>query len=165
LRIRTIALDGATLQMVSHGLVTGALFFLLGMLQDRAHSRDMSEFGGLLGRVPWLGWSFILMAFASLGLPGLAHFPAEFQVFLATLNTAPWAIIAILAIVVTAGLYLRAIAAVFLGSENEKWLEMRDLDRREKLVIVPLLILTVLVGVAPGWLIDMIHTTMASLSF
>ncbi|KZZ20384.1 oxidoreductase, partial [Sulfitobacter sp. HI0082] len=61
LRIRTIALDGATLQMVSHGLVTGALFFLLGMLQDRAHSRDMSEFGGLLGRVPWLGWSFILM--------------------------------------------------------------------------------------------------------
>jgi|TARA_R110002020_G_scaffold193254_3_gene393454 NADH-quinone oxidoreductase subunit M len=165
LRIRTIALDGATLQMVSHGLVTGALFFLLGMLQDRAHSRDMSEFGGLLGRVPWLGWSFILMAFASLGLPGLAHFPAEFQVFLATLNTAPWAIIAILAIVVTAGLYLRAIAAVFLGSENEKWLEMRDLDRREKLVIVPLLILTVLVGVAPSWLINMIHTTMESLSF
>jgi|TARA_R110000787_G_scaffold31181_7_gene82980 NADH-quinone oxidoreductase subunit M len=164
-RIRTIALDGATLQMVSHGLVTGALFFLLGMLQDRAHSRDMSEFGGLLGRVPWLGWSFILMAFASLGLPGLAHFPAEFQVFLATLNTAPWAIIAILAIVVTAGLYLRAIAAVFLGSENEKWLEMRDLDRREKLVIVPLLILTVLVGVAPSWLINMIHTTMESLSF
>ena len=164
-RIRTIALDGATLQMVSHGLVTGALFFLLGMLQDRAHSRDMGEFGGLLGRVPWLGWSFILMAFASLGLPGLAHFPAEFQVFLATLNTAPWAIIAILAIVVTAGLYLRAIAAVFLGSENEKWLEMHDLDRREKLVIVPLLILTVLVGVAPSWLINMIHTTVESLSF
>tara|TARA_R110002074_G_scaffold124886_2_gene261563 strand:- start:10576 stop:12036 length:1461 start_codon:yes stop_codon:yes gene_type:complete len=164
-RIRVIALDGATLQMVSHGLVTGALFFLLGMLQDRAHSRDMGDFGGLLARVPWLGWAFILSAFASLGLPGLAHFPAEFQVFLATLNTAPWAIIAILAIVVTAGLYLRAIAAVFLGAENEKWAEMPDLDRREKLVIVPLLILTVLVGVAPGWLIDMIHTTMASLSF
>ncbi len=164
-RIRTIALDGATLQMVSHGLVTGALFFLLGMLQDRAHTRDMGAFGGLLARVPWLGWTFILSAFASLGLPGLAHFPAEFQVFLATLNAAPWAIVAILAIVVTAGLYLRAIAAVFLGSENEKWAEMPDLDRREKLVIVPLLILTVLVGVAPGWLIDMIHTTMASLSF
>ena len=164
-RIRTIALDGATLQMVSHGLVTGALFFLLGMLQDRAHTRDMGEFGGLLGRVPWLGWAFILSAFASLGLPGLAHFPAEFQVFLATLNTAPWAIIAILAIVVTAGLYLRAIAAVFLGAKTEKWAEMPDLDRREKLVIVPLLILTILVGVSPGWLIDMIHTTMASLSF
>ena len=164
-RIRVIALDGATLQMVSHGLVTGALFFLLGMLQDRAHTRDMGEFGGLLGRVPWLGWAFILSAFASLGLPGLAHFPAEFQVFLATLNAAPWAIIAILAIVVTAGLYLRAIAAVFLGEKSGKWAEMPDLDRREKLVIVPLLVLTIVVGVSPGWLIDMIHTTMASLSF
>ena len=163
--IRTIALDGATLQMVSHGLVTGALFFLVGMLQDRAHSREMSDFGGLLGRVPWLGWAFILSAFASLGLPGLAHFPAEFQIFLATLNAAPWAIVAILAIVVTAGLYLRAIAAVFLGPVNEKWAAMPDLDRREKLAVVPLLILTILVGVAPGWLIDMIHTTMASLSF
>jgi len=164
-RIRTIALDGATLQMVSHGLVTGALFFLVGMLQDRAHKRDMADFGGLLPRLPWLGWAFILSAFASLGLPGLAHFPAEFQIFLATLDSAPWAIVAILAIVVTAGLYLRAIAAVFLGAANETWAALPDLDRREMLVIVPLLILTILVGVAPGWLIDMIDTTMASLSF
>jgi len=162
-RIRTIGLDGASLQMVSHGLVTGALFFLVGMLQDRAHSRGIGEFGGLLGRVPWLGWAFILSAFASLGLPGLAHFPAEFQIFLATLNAAPWAIVAILAIVVTAALYLRAIAAVFLGEANPKWADMPDLDGREKLVIVPLLILTVLVGVAPGWLIDIIHTTMTGL--
>lgn len=163
--IRVIALDGATLQMVSHGLVTGALFFLAGMLQDRAHSRDIDDFGGLLSRVPWLGWAFILSAFASLGLPGLAHFPAEFQVFLATLNTAPWAIVAILAIVVTAGLYLRAIAAVFLGETNEKWAVMPDLSQREMLVIVPLLILTILVGVVPSWLLDTIHTSMASLSF
>jgi NADH-quinone oxidoreductase subunit M len=163
--IRVIALDGATLQMISHGLVTAALFFLVGMLQDRAHIRGISDFGGLLKFVPWLGWAFIISAFASLGLPGLAHFPAEFQIFLATLNTQPWAVIAILAIVVTAGLYLRAIAAVFLGEPNEKWAALPDLDRREKLVIVPLLILTVLVGVAPSWLLDMIHTTMASLSF
>ena len=164
-RIRAIALDGATLQMVSHGLVTGALFFLVGMIQDRAHGREIADFGGLLSRVPMLGWAFILSAFASLGLPGLAHFPAEFQVFLATLNTAPWAIVAILAIVVTAGLYLRAIAAVFLGAPNEKWATMPDLDRRELLAIAPLLILTILVGVAPGWLIGMIHATMTSLSF
>jgi NADH-quinone oxidoreductase subunit M len=164
-KIRAVALDGATLQMVSHGLVTGALFFLVGMLQDRAHTRDIDGFGGLLGRVPWLGWAFILSAFASLGLPGLAHFPAEFQIFLATLNAQPWAVVAILAIVVTAGLYLRAIAAVFLGAENEKWTTMPDLDRREKLVILPLLGLTILVGVAPAWLLEMIHTTMASLTF
>lgn len=163
--IRVIALDGATLQMVSHGIVTAALFFLVGMLQDRAHLRDRGDFGGLLGRVPWLGWAFIVSAFASLGLPGLAHFPAEFQIFLATLNVQPWAVVAIVAIVVTAGLYLRAIAAVFLGELNEKWATLPDLDRREMLVIVPLLILTILVGVAPSGLLNVIHTTMASLSF
>jgi len=164
-KIRAVALDGATLQMVSHGLVTGALFFLVGMLQDRAHSREMTDFGGLLGRVPWLGWAFILSAFASLGLPGLAHFPAEFQIFLATLQAQPWAIVAILAIVVTAGLYLRSIAQVFLGEANEKWSAMPDLNRAEMWVIVPLLALTILIGVAPGVLIDMIHTTMAGLNF
>jgi len=163
--IRAVALDGATLQMVSHGLVTSALFFLVGMLQDRAHERDMAGFGGLLGQIPRLGWAFILSAFASLGLPGLAHFPAEFQIFLATLNVQPWAAVAILAIVVTAGLYLRAIAAAFLGPANEKWAKLPDLDRREMLVIVPLLILTVLIGIAPSLLLNMIHTTMTSLSF
>ncbi len=162
-KLRTVALDGATLQMISHGLVTGALFFLVGMLQDRAHTRDMAQFGGLLKVTPMLGWAFIISAFASLGLPGLAHFPAEFQIFLATLSIQPWAIVAILAIVVTAGLYLRAIAQVFLGEPGEKWLKMPDLDRRELLAIVPLLILIILVGVAPSWLLDMIHTTMAAL--
>jgi NADH-quinone oxidoreductase subunit M len=163
--LRAVALDGATLQMVSHGLVTGALFFLVGMLQDRAHTRDMGEFGGLLKVTPILGWAFVISAFASLGLPGLAHFPAEFQIFLATLSIEPWAIVAILAIVVTAGLYLRAIAQVFMGEPVEKWLAMPDLDRRELLTVAPLLILIILVGVAPSWLLDIIHTTMATLKF
>ncbi|MFV2035719.1 MAG: NuoM family protein, partial [Halocynthiibacter sp.] len=164
-KLRAVALDGATLQMVSHGLVTGALFFLVGMLQDRAHTREMDQFGGLLKTVPWLGWAFILSAFASLGLPGLAHFPAEFQIFLATLSIQPWAIIAILAIVVTAGLYLRAIARVFLGEEGDKWLDMPDLDRRDLLTIIPLLVLIIAVGVAPSWLLDVIHATTTTLKF
>lgn len=162
-RLKVIALDGATLQMVSHGLVTGALFFLVGMLQDRAHSREMGDFGGILGRVPWLGWAFILSAFASLGLPGLAHFPAEFQIFLATLGAMPWGVIALVGIVVTAGLYLRAIAKVFLGEADDRWAAMPDLTLRERLTVVPLLALTVLIGVAPGWLIGMIHATMTGL--
>ncbi len=164
-KMRAVALDGATLQMVSHGLVTGALFFLVGMLSDRAHTRDMAAFGGLLKVTPLLGWTFIVSAFASLGLPGLAHFPAEFQIFLATLNIQPWAIVSILAIVVTAALYLRAIARVFLGDTNEKWQSMPDLDRRELFVIVPLIILIVAIGVAPSWLLDMIHATTVALKF
>jgi len=162
---RAMALDGAVLQMVSHGLVTGALFFLVGMLQDRAHTRDMDRFGGLLKPVPLLGWSFVLAAFASLGLPGLAHFPAEFQIFLVTLRVEPVAVIVILGIVVTAGLYLRAIGKVFLGEPREEWAGMSDLDRRELLTLAPLWVLMVAVGVAPSLVLDIIHKTTAALQF
>ncbi len=165
--IRAIALDGSVLQMVSHGLVTGALFLLVGMLQDRAHTREMDQFGGLLGVVPVLGWSFILVAFASLGLPGLAHFPAEFQIFLATLQVEPNAIFVIIAVVVTAGLYLRAISKVFLGQVGTKWNSdtMSDLSYREILALGPLLILTIALGISPAWVLDIIHSTTSVLQF
>ncbi len=163
--MRAIALDGATLQMVSHGLVTGALFFLVGMLKARTHTREMDDLGGLLKVMPLLGWSFILASFASLGLPGLAHFPAEFQIFLATLNVQPIAVISILAIVVTAGLYLRAIGLVFMGEPGKKWLKLPDLDRREIVVLTPLLALTIVIGIAPSWVLNVIHTTTAALVF
>lgn len=160
---RAIALDGAVLQMVSHGLVTGALFFLVGMLQDRAHSRELGEFGGLLKTVPVLGWSFVLAAFASLGLPGLAHFPAEFQVFLATMRVEPWAVVVILGIAITAGVYLKALREAFLGESRARWQGMPDLSLRELLVVAPLLVLTVAIGVAPSWVLDTIHRTTAAL--
>ena len=163
--IRATALDGSVLQMVSHGLVTGALFFLVGMLQDRAHTREMDQFGGLLKITPILGWSFVLAAFASLGLPGLAHFPAEFQIFLTTLQVEPAAVIVILGIVITAGLYLRAIGKVFLGEPAGKWLAMSDLNTREVLTLAPLLILIIVVGIAPSLVLDVIHKTTAALPF
>jgi len=163
--VRATALDGSVLQMISHGLVTGALFFLVGMIQDRAHTREMDQFGGLLKIVPVLGWSFVLAAFASLGLPGLAHFPAEFQIFLATLRVEPVAVIVILGIVITAGLYLQAISKVFLGEPREQWAGMKDLNTREVLTMAPLLILIIVVGIAPAWVLDVIHTTTVALQF
>jgi len=165
--IRAIALDGSVLQMVSHGLVTGALFLLVGMLQDRTHTREMDQFGGLMQVVPVLGWSFVLAAFASLGLPGLAHFPAEFQIFLATLQVDPIAIIAILGIVITAGLYLRAIARVFLGEVTGQWTTetMPDLNYRELLALGPILILIIALGIAPAWVLDVIHKTTSVIQF
>lgn len=163
--IRATALDGAVLQMVSHGVVTGALFFLVGMLDDRAHTREMERFGGLLKYVPFLGWSFVLAAFASLGLPGLAHFPAEFQIFLATLREEPAALVMILGIVITAGLYLRAIGKVFFGEPNEQWAGMETLNTREVLTLTPLLVLIILIGVAPSWLLGTIHQTTMSLHY
>ena len=155
---RAVAIDGAVLQMVSHGVVTGALFLLVGMLQDRAGTREMGVFGGLLRQTPALGWFFILAAFASLGLPGLAHFPAEFQIFLGTFGEWPvLAAIVVIGIVITAGLYLRAIQATFLGALPERWQAMPDLGRRELWAVVPLLLLTIAIGVAPRWLLDVIH--------
>ena len=161
--VRAVALDGAVLQMFSHGLVTGALFFLVGMIQDRAHSREMGEFGGLLKTVPLLGWSFILAAFASLGLPGLAHFPAEFQIFLATLGSAPAAVVVILGIAIIAGTFLKALRETFLGEPRQQRHAMPDLSTRELLAVVPLLALTVATGVAPSWVLDIIHQTTSAL--
>ncbi|HEX2916358.1 MAG TPA: NADH-quinone oxidoreductase subunit M [Chloroflexia bacterium] len=158
--VRALALDGAVLQMVSHGIVTGVLFLLVGTLQDRAETREMGQFGGLLRVVPLLGWFFILAAFASLGLPGLAHFPAEFQIFLGTIDVWPLAAaITVIGIVITAGLYLRAIQSTFLGQLTPRWKDMPDLKARELWAIVPLLALTVLIGITPFWLLDLIHHT------
>jgi NADH-quinone oxidoreductase subunit M len=160
---RSLALDGAVLQMVSHGVVTGVLFLLVGMLQERAHTREMGEFGGLLRIMPALGWAFVLAAFASLGLPGLAHFPAEFQIFLGTFYVYPMAVAATLGIVVTAGLYLRTIQIAFLGEPKGEWTGMKDLNGREVLAAAPLLALAVLIGVAPLLLLDVIHATTEAL--
>jgi len=161
--VRAVALDGAVLQMFSHGLVTGALFFLVGMIQERAHTREMGEFGGLLKTVPLLGWSFVLAAFASLGLPGLAHFPAEFQIFLATLGTTPIAVVVILGIAIIAGTFLKALRETFLGEPRDRWNKMPDLSPREILAVAPLLVLTVATGAAPSWVLDVIHRTTLAL--
>ena len=159
---RARALDGAVLQMVSHGLVTGALFFIVGMLQDRAHTREMDKYSGVLRAAPVLGWAFVLAAFASLGLPGLAHFPAEFQVFLATLGVYPVAVVVVLGIAVTAGLYLRALGISFLGEPGDgPASKLPDLGRRELLTLIPLLALIVVVGVVPSLVLDVVHATTA----
>jgi len=159
-QVRTLALDGAVLQMVSHGLVTGALFLVVGALQERAHTREMGAFGGLLRVTPALGWFFVLFSFASLGLPGLAHFPAEFQIFLGSFRVYPVAAaVALVGIAVTAGLYLRAIRVSFFG-RPDGWLQgMRDLGVREVLATAPLLALTIVVGVYPALILGVVHHT------
>ncbi len=97
-------------------------------------------------------------AFASLGLPGLAHFPAEFQIFLGAFQVWPVAaVFAVLGIVITAGLYLRAIQMTFFGPLAERWETMPDLHAYEVWAIAPLLILVVLIGVAPGGILTVIH--------
>ena len=153
-------LDGAVLQMVSHGIVTGGLFLLIGALQDRTHTRDMGQLGGLAPAYPVLSGLFILASFASLGLPALAHFPAEFQIFLGGYQVAPVATALLLVgLIITTALYLRAIQRVFLGEQPAVLSPLGDLGARELWAIGPLMALIVLIGLYPEFLLGLIHAT------
>lgn len=161
---RTRALDGAVLQMVSHGLVTGALFLIVGAVQDRSESRNMDKIGGFLKAAPILSGFFILAAFASLGLPGLAHFPAEFQIFLGTFSEFPVAVgITLLGLVITTALYLRAIQKVFMGGEITGIIKLKDLSSRELWAMVPLILLIIIIGVYPESILSVINATTQAL--
>ncbi len=153
------ALSGATLQMVSHGIVTAMLFLLVGALQDRTGTREMAAMSGVLHAYPRLSGLFILAAFASLGLPGLAHFPAEFQIFLGGFAVSPAAVLCILTgLALTAALYLRSIQTVFMGDRSRS-LAAGDLDAREGWAIAPLAVITLAIGIYPGPLLAVIRAT------
>ncbi|MFA6092831.1 MAG: NADH-quinone oxidoreductase subunit M [Elusimicrobiota bacterium] len=153
---------GAALQMITHGLITGALFLLVGVIYDRAHTRDINAFGGLAAKLPVYAGLMSLTCFASLGLPGLAGFISEFLCFLGAFPA--WKIytsIAVIGILVTAAFFLRMLQKVFMGPINEKWAGMSDMDARELFAVVPLAALTVLFGVWPKLLLDMMNPTLS----
>lgn len=159
-----LALSGATLEMVAHGLITGALFLLAGSIWTRAETYEVDELGGLAGRAPAMTGAIGLAAFASLGLPGLAGFVAEFQIFAGTFAIYPvLAGIALLGIVITAALFLRMLQKAFLGALPDRWLAWPDLTRTEVAALVPVLALVVVIGVAPSWVLDVIDTTASTL--
>jgi NADH-quinone oxidoreductase subunit M len=156
---RSIAMTGAVVEMVAHGLITGALFLVSGSILARGGTYELDQFGGLAGRAPRLAGITMLAAFASLGLPGLAGFVAEFQIFAGTLGVYPWlAGIGLLGIVITAALFLRMIQQVFLGDLPVRWDGWRDLGRAELFALVPLAVLVVVIGVVPSWLIRVIDS-------
>ncbi|MBA3326940.1 MAG: NADH-quinone oxidoreductase subunit M [Solirubrobacterales bacterium] len=158
-RARDLALDGAVLQMLAHGFVTGALFFLAGFIQARARTRELGDLGGLMRPMPVFGSLTALAFFASLGLPGLAQFPAEFQIFLGTFDVYPAiAALAVLGIVVTAALFLLALQRAFLGLTPPRWAGLRDLGARELLALLPLLAFVVALGVYPRLALDVIES-------
>ncbi len=154
---RELAIDGAVLQMVAHGLVTGALFFIAGFIQTRTKTRELGQLGGLMRPMPVYGTFAAVAFFASLGLPGLAQFPAEFQIFLGTFEVWPAvAAVVLVGIVITAGLFLRALQQAFLGETPDRWRKLGDLRARELTALVPLIVLTVALGVYPRLVLDVI---------
>ncbi len=149
------AMLGALLQMFTHGLITGGLFLLVGVLYDRAHTRDLDAFGGLWAKMPVYGSILIFTALASLGLPGLAGFVSEFLVLIGSFPVYKWmAILACLGILLAAAYLLYMIQRVLLGPANPKWAKLPDINAREIFTVVPLMILILAIGIYPKWILE-----------
>lgn len=160
---RQLAVTGAVTQMVSHGLLTGALFLLSGVLYDRGHTYDMDAYSGLAARTPIYAGVTALAAFGSLGIPGLAGFVAEFQIFTGSIGSVAAAgAVALLGILLTAALFLVALHRIFLGplrlpDAPGAARPFADLRPAEAAAVLPLLALAVAIGVAPRFLLDVIE--------
>ncbi len=154
--VQRIAISGAMVQMVSHGLTTGALFLLAGVLRDRRGSSLLDRFGGLAGVAPRFAGLFAVAVLASLGLPAFSGFVAEFQVFTGSIGATWWAAAALPGIVLVAALLLVAFQRLFTGPRSRAAEGFADLDRRETTAIGVLLVLSLAVGVVPGPLLALI---------
>jgi NADH-quinone oxidoreductase subunit M len=157
-----IALNGAILQMFNHGLSAAGMFFLVGVIYERTHTRNLEELGGLFPLVPVYGGILIFTSMASLGLPGLNGFVSEFLVVrgtypILTLYTA----ISMLGLLFTGAYILKAIMKVLHGPLNEHWgrgeHRIAEMSSREVLVAAPLMVLMLVLGIWPGWMLEVIN--------
>ena len=152
-------LQGGVIQMVNHGLTTGALFLLVGMIYDRRHTREIADYGGLARVMPLFAGFFLFTAFASIGLPGLNGFIGEFKILLGSYVTLPGhAIVAAFGVVLAAIYMLWAYERMFTGPvtnpDNEG---LRDLNGRELAMILPIAVLIVFLGIYPKPALDRIQ--------
>ena len=151
-----MGIHGAVFQMISHGIVSGALFLCVGVIYDRLHTRDIEAFGGLVERMPRYAFAFMVFTMANVGLPGTSGFVGEFLTMIGTFQVNTWvAFFAAFGVILSAAyalwLYRRVI---FGGLTKESLMGMLDLDRREIAVLVPLIVLTILFGFWPAPILD-----------
>jgi NADH-quinone oxidoreductase subunit M len=144
-----LAYQGVVMQMIAHGISTGALFILVGQLYERIHTRDLNNMGGLWEKVPVLGAIGLIFSMASLGLPGLGNFIAELLILIGVFKTSILMSCLASAGLIAATIYsLRIVQRVFLGNKNKEW-EINDLNGREKLVSAAMVIVIVGLGLFP----------------
>jgi NADH-quinone oxidoreductase subunit M len=143
-------MNGAMYQMIAHGISSAGMFFLVGVIYDRAHHRDLNKFRGLYEPMPLYGGISAIIFFAAMGLPGLCGFPGEFFVVIGTYSASPtFSLLAALTVVLTAAYILWTLQRVFMGV-NPVYKDYKDIDYRELACIVPLVILAVVLGVFPN---------------
>ena len=156
--------SGAMLQMFTHGLISAALFMLVGMIYERTHTRQITDFGGLYGRVPRYSVLMTLALLASMGLPGLAGFVAEFHALVGAFERwGPVAGVACIGVLITAAYALRTISRMFSGPLNPRLGELSDLTAREMAAAVPLVAMIVALGLFPGAALQMVGQAAAPL--
>jgi len=170
-----IALNGAILQMFNHGLSAAGMFFLVGVIYERTHTRNLDEFGGLFPLVPVYGSILIFTSMASLGLPGLNGFISEFLVvrgsFGVGVNSVPvmaiYTAVAMLGLLFTGAYILKGIKKVLHGPMNEHWAhgehKLTEINTREIIVMAPLMILILWIGLYPAWILDVINKAVVML--
>jgi NADH-quinone oxidoreductase subunit M len=145
-------LTGAGLQMFSHGVMTALFFAVVGMVYDRAHTREINELGGFSKKMPWVAVAFIIGGLVSMGMPGFSGFVAEFPIFMGVWQVQPWvAVLASISIVITASYIIRIITKVFFGLMPEKFEHhIGDVTVLDKVALVLLSAIMVTVGVYPS---------------
>lgn len=157
-----VGLNGAVLQMVSHGLMTALFFAMIGAMYDQAHTREVGIFGGLARNMPWYTGFFAIACLASLGLPGLSGFIPELLIFLGAFQTYPIVGILCVATVALAATYmLRLVARAFFGPLSPRWASLHDLLPNEWFVGAFLVLTMIIVGVYPTPFLDMINASAA----
>ena len=158
---------GAILQMLSHGLMTALFFALIGMIYGRTHTRDVRQLSGLMKIMPFLSVGYVIAGLANLGLPGLSGFVAEMTVFVGSFQNADTfhrvcTVIACTSIVITAVYILRVVGKILYGTpQNPEHLKLTDATWDERLAVICLIVAVAGLGLAPFWVSDMIHESVA----
>jgi NADH-quinone oxidoreductase subunit M len=159
-----ISLSGSVIQMVNHGIATGALFLMAGMLEERSGCRDSASFGALWGKIPFFGAFFLLFSLATLGLPGLNNFVGEFLILAGVFRVSPLATVFALGGIVLVLIYtLRLVQNLLFGPERVQR-EMTDLSCREVVILASLALAVIVLGVYPAPVLDLIRLPIALLS-
>ena len=157
-----VGLSGAAMQLFTHGVITGLLFVVVGLIYERAHTRHIPDLGGLMGRMPLIGAAFVLAGLASLGLPSTGGFVAELLVFLGTFDVYPWATgLAAFGVVLAAGYILWTAQRTLFGPRRPRWDAIEDAGAVEAAAIAVLLIPIFAVGLYPRLLTDVFELGLA----
>ncbi len=163
--LNVTGVSGAVFMMLAHGIITGGLFLLVGIIYERTKTMDVGQLSGLSGQVPVYSALAVLGLLASMGMPGLAQFVGEFQTLLGAFERwGLFVLFASLGILVTATFTLRVIATMFTGQLDPRWEGTKDLSGRELAAAVPLAVLTVVLGVFPSLALGLTDSTVRAMT-